>query len=489
MRWWRCGHGRYGGYGNKKWRGGKPVPSWLGLILALTLLPGLMVGCAGQGAGQGSSQGTGQSTVQEDGQSSGQAGEQDAGRTRAQRVRELSASDKGILLLTEKAGLSFTSYESMTSAVIPGTGADGLGIDFFTARSPYIHGDRIYYFAIGPGAITLYSMDLQAKDRIPLHKWETKTGITLDIASTYYTDGQAYVVIARQELTEGDQKSKDRTELWRVSLSDGKADLLDHLETQHGFVEQMTMVGAYDEGVCYFKRRMNGEGKGGQELSSNEDLDKAYEDIQLQMGVTPQEFSYNAFLNTLSAMELFFVPVRATTPVSIYKSEVRQSVASGTGGSSGKGSKTVDLTTASGTAFGMDLLTGQVVIFDHKTLLQMEAPGSAVKEICPFDDVYRIRMVFDGRMLVDQYGKKKLQITELSDGRSEDAPFGQLDQAGNSAFSPMVIFGDRMIGLGVSREGAEQESYYAWISLKDYLTGQVDGLHKFDRKMISTLNK
>lgn len=164
-----------------------------------------------------------------------------------------SLTDDGLFQMgVHQAGIFFDDYKGSSTAVLPGTGADGLNLLIPNGQLTVYRG-QMYYFDSDPyGQTTLFTLDMRAQNRRPLAFWHAESGDPLLLYSSLYARGYAYVVFCRRYLMPAPEQSTDRICLQRIRLDSGAAETVFETEALHAVFAHMLGV---DESGLYFLLR------------------------------------------------------------------------------------------------------------------------------------------------------------------------------------------------------------------------------------------
>lgn len=365
-----------------------------------------------------------------------------------QLVRELSLSERGVLSVGIDSGLHFTDFETAQTAVIPGTGADGLNLDFFNCRGPYLSGDQIFYYAVAPASVTFYRMDRRAQQRTAGPMWQVESGEILSVENILYAPPYSYLQLGIQQLNPDPKQVHHRSELWRVELDRMTSVRLDALETERPFVERLQLIGADAEQVYYQIGHVRADSPLFDADGSYETLEAAYQAALSEHQRSHTDYTQWQFLSDQTEQTLSAVPHRAAEPHPLHR--------------------------ADSAAYAMDLENGDLIAVDQTGVHHLDPQTGQPSVIAALHDCLMPRCVIDGRLLYDAADPITVKQMDLKTGTVSPAPFGQKDEAGNSRFLPLLSRGDWLVGSAAGEDAAGGS--YARISKSDYFNGREAGL-------------
>lgn len=357
------------------------------------------------------------------------------------RSTHICMAPEGIFDVGAEPGIHYYDYKSGQSAVIPGTGSDGLSLFGGNVSGLAFYGRRFYFFQRSEtdfGRVDFVTLNDSGQDRMIRQTFVAQTGeyIFLGLGS-WYADGACYTVKDTQIQHADPSLNTKLSALLRIDLETGAVTELASVSSADGYLG-ITVVGADETGVYYSVLRLAGDRLDEAAFEALPDTDERKEQYAEYIDY---EMDYDAHQTIW------------TTGVWRFGSDESEELFSGKASAMLRPDLPIENAlywAQEGRIYEWDLKAGQ-----QKMICELASPVS------------NLFSVVDGRLyaMVSESQTTRVKQIDLSDPAAPPADVSPL--------LPMMRLGDAYLCLG-----GDPKHYFDWISVEDFQAGHYDQLYR-----------
>lgn len=363
-----------------------------------------------------------------------------AAEQRPVRSTHICMAPEGIFGVGADPGIHYYDYKSGQSAVIPGTGSDGLSLFGGNVSGLAFYGHRFYFFQQSEtdfGRVDFVTLNDSGQDRMIRQTFVAQTGENIGLGrGAWYADGACYTVKDTQIQHADPSLNTKQSALLRIDLETGAVTELASVSSVDGYLG-VEVVGADETGMYYSILRLEGDR-----------LDEAAFEALPDTDERKQQYAeYRDYRMDYDAHQI----VR-TICVRHFGSDESEKLFSGKASALLRPDLPIENAlywAQEGRIYEWDLKTGQ-----QKMICELASP------------VTNLFSVVDGRLyvMVSESQTTRVKQIDLSDPAAPPADVSPL--------LPMMRLGDAYLCLG-----GDSNHYFDWISVEDFQAGHYDQLY------------